>query len=255
MGPAGAARPPALARITSAPSTCGSSAGISSPGLNSPALSDASFGSIRSPGAGWTVDVRTHAPELGEEIAGKEQPFDPAVVSSYSCHGVEPGRNGTQDKINQDCAIVSHPYCADPLCAFFGVFDGHGQDGEVVSTAVMDFVVADLEARLLRDVQISAAISQAYEAANVHLAREHFKHANHSGACAATVRLQRLQPWAVGGCQPYVPLPNAQCPMPSAQRAQCPVPNPQPPMPNAQSPTPNAQCPVPSAQCPVSNAQ
>ena len=192
--------------------------------------------------------MRTHAPELGEEIAGKEQPFDPAVVSSYSCHGVEPGRNGTQDKINQDCAIVSHPYCADPLCAFFGVFDGHGQDGEVVSTAVMDFVVADLEARLLRDVQISAAISQAYEAANVHLAREHFKHANHSGACAATVRLQRLQPWAVGGCQPYVPLPNAQCqcPVPSVPNAQCPIPNPQCPM-------PSAQCPVPSAQCPVPN--
>ena len=66
-----------------------------------------------------------------------------------------------QDKINQDCAVVSHPYCADPLCAFFGVFDGHGRGGEVVSTAVMDFVVEELEARLLRDEQISAAISHA----------------------------------------------------------------------------------------------
>ena len=118
--------------VRPAPSTCGSSAGVHSPAhCNSPALSDASFGSIRSPGAGGAVDVRTHAPELGEEIAGGERPFDPAVVASYSCHGVEPGRGGTQDKTNQDCAIVSHPYCADPLCAFFGVFDGHGHGGEV----------------------------------------------------------------------------------------------------------------------------
>ena len=73
------------------------------------------------------------------------------------------------------------------------------------------------------NLETSAAISQAYEAANVHLARDHFEFANHSGACAATVRQQRRQPWAVGGCQscglgaatlcpnPQSPIPNPQC--------------------------------------------
>ena len=99
---------------------------------------------------------------------------------------------GTQNKINQDCAVVCHPYCADPLCAFFGVFDGHGRYGEVVSTAVMDFIVGELERRLLLDEGINAALTFAFEEANLHLAQlvpAFVRH--HSGRLDAAVRSAR----------------------------------------------------------------
>lgn len=110
---------------------------------------------------------------------------------------------GTQNKINQDCAVVCHPYCADPLCAFFGVFDGHGRYGEVVSTAVMDFIVGELERRLLLDEGINAALTFAFEEANLHLAQLVPKEAVHSGACAAVILAHGSRMWTAnaGDCR------------------------------------------------------
>ena len=52
------------------------------------------------------------SPEMGVVKPKNQLPFDPKVVGTYSCHGVEPGlRQGeTSAKINQDRGVVSWPF-------------------------------------------------------------------------------------------------------------------------------------------------
>ena len=95
---------------------------------------------------------------------------DGAVVGAFSCHGVEPGRNGASNeaKINQDCACIAHPLNGDGNAAIFCVYDGHGQYGAEVSMQVLQSVrhaLADAEgARILtfgRSASSSAAVGPA----------------------------------------------------------------------------------------------
>jgi hypothetical protein len=104
-------------------------------------------------------------------------PFPRSVVGTYSCHGMEPvydsdyehseessdedktsesalhGKNqSTQQsvaKINQDRGGVAYPYANDRQCALFGVYDGHGEGGELVSQYALGEVQRLLEERLL----------------------------------------------------------------------------------------------------------
>ena len=100
-------------------------------------------------------------------------PFPLHIVGSYSCHGMEPvydsddshgsSSSGTDDnrdlatsakdsiiaKINQDRGGIAYPYCRSERCAFFGVFDGHGEGGEMVSQYALGEVQRLLEERLL----------------------------------------------------------------------------------------------------------
>jgi hypothetical protein len=62
----------------------------------------------------------------------------PDTVASLSSHGLKPGRNGmAHDKINQDRGLITYPFADDPKAILFGVYDGHGSNGEGVSEYVM----------------------------------------------------------------------------------------------------------------------
>ena len=180
----------------------------------SPAASEQSWSSIRSPlEARHGIFDRPHkVTELGEDATAEDElPFSPDLVSAFSCHGIEPAPllhdidPGAQDKINQDCATICHPYCADPNCALFTVFDGHGRNGEVVSNAAMEFVVAELERRMLDDQPITAALTGTYEEVNSHLAADEVlaQQAHHSGACGLTILLHCHRMWIAnaGDCR------------------------------------------------------
>ena len=137
----------------------------SHPALSSPDFpSCEAFHDLRSP-----VEVPTRvrqALEIGEEAApgSVELALDPELVCSFSCHGIEPGCDGTgQHKINQDCACICYPFCQDPQCALFCVLDGHGRQGASVSSAAMDHLIEDIEKRLMDDEAIVDALTHAFE--------------------------------------------------------------------------------------------
>lgn len=73
--------------------------------------------------------------EMGEDEENRMCIFDETMVGSYSCHGLEPGRdgNGSVAKINQDCACMGHPFAGLKGTAIFCVYDGHGKQGHEVN--------------------------------------------------------------------------------------------------------------------------
>lgn len=90
------------------------------------------------------------APEIGSAPATMP-PFPPHIVGTYSCHGVEPSRDGSStvcDKINQDRGGVIFPFAGHPRQALFCVFDGHGEYGDVISQTAMHELQARLEVEL-----------------------------------------------------------------------------------------------------------
>ena len=60
---------------------------------------------------------------MGDDAAGSS--FDPGYVGTYSCHGQEPVANGSEAKINQDCACMGQPFACLPGTAAFFLYDGH----------------------------------------------------------------------------------------------------------------------------------
>lgn len=97
-------------------------------------------------------------------------PFPRSVVGTYSCHGMEPvydsdyehseesdedalnksqKQQQTVAKINQDRGGIAYPYANDGQCALFGVYDGHGEGGELVSQYALGEVQRLLEEKLL----------------------------------------------------------------------------------------------------------
>ena len=76
----------------------------------------------------------TLAPEMGHNKIGHYQVnLDEGIVGTYSCHGQEPTRDGTEAKINQDCACMARPFAGLRGTAMFAVYDGHGKYGHEVS--------------------------------------------------------------------------------------------------------------------------
>ena len=92
----------------------------------------------------------------------------PHQIGTYSAHGIKPGNNGTAyAKINQDRGLVTYPFNDDPRMAFFGVFDGHGSNGEQVSEFVMWAVQAQLlAAPVLNESTATQALITAFEEAD-----------------------------------------------------------------------------------------
>ena len=95
-------------------------------------------------------------------------PFPRRIVGTYSCHGMEPvyddsdyehseGSSSDDDKkegqtvakINQDRGGVAYPFANSEYCALFGVYDGHGEGGEMVSQYALGEVQRLLEERLV----------------------------------------------------------------------------------------------------------
>ena len=103
----------------------------------------------RFPSASATKVELYSAPEIGSAPVA-EPPFPPHIVGTYSCHGVEPSRDGSKvcDKINQDRGGVISPFAGHPRQALFCVFDGHGEFGDVISQTAMHELQARLEVEL-----------------------------------------------------------------------------------------------------------
>ena len=70
----------------------------------------------------------------------REQPLFPkaGALGTFSAHGIEPGEGvaGGVAKINQDCGCVCYPFADDAELALLVVMDGHGPEGEKVSSIV-----------------------------------------------------------------------------------------------------------------------
>ena len=103
--------------------------------------------SIRSrPGLERVASRTARSYELGEEGAETLPWVDSTVVASFLPRYRTRDEKGTgQNKINQDCACVCYPYCGDPQCALFCVFDGHGHNGTAISSALLEWCVRELE--------------------------------------------------------------------------------------------------------------
>ena len=106
----------------------------------------------------------------------QEQPLfrgvKPSMVGTYSSHGLKPGANGVAfAKINQDRGLITYPFNDDMSMALFGVFDGHGANGEGVSEYVMwkvqELLLADKE--VLR-TKMEACLIHAFEESDRQLA-------------------------------------------------------------------------------------
>ena len=91
------------------------------------------------------------AGEIGESPS-TTPPFPPSIVGTYSCHGIEPAYDSVDRsdvviaKINQDRGCVAYPFGMDRRQALFAAYDGHGEQGEVVSAFAMHEVQHRLEA-------------------------------------------------------------------------------------------------------------
>ena len=167
----------ALASVQHATGKSGSSGGAAKPSESSPPKSDGDDGTpvaSSSPGPSKfrqrrlsisdidSLNAGSHlpsasatkvelysAPEIGSAPVA-EPPFPRHIVGTYSCHGVEPSRDGSKvcDKINQDRGGVIFPFAGHPRQALFCVFDGHGEFGDVISQTAMHELQARLEVEL-----------------------------------------------------------------------------------------------------------
>ena len=125
-------------------------------------------------------------------------PFPAELVGVYSCHGKKPSNQEEEfsslSKTNQDRGCVVFPFATHPRQAVFGVFDGHGRSGDVVSQAAMDEVLRLLDTELRgatpESVDFGAAMKRAFVGAHRHLRAAHGEHAHDSGTTAVVV-LQR----------------------------------------------------------------
>ena len=107
-----------------------------------------------------------------EQLFRDEMPLFPGIkqhrIGTYSSHGMKPGGNGAAfAKINQDRGLITYPFNDDPSMALFGVFDGHGANGEQVS----DFVMWKVQELLLNNASqlrtsIESCLIYAFEEAD-----------------------------------------------------------------------------------------
>ena len=89
---------------------------------------------------------------MGVVLSAHLLPFPPEIVGTYSCHGVEPGREYgvCTGKINQDRGCVCFPFGPDPEHvpyhqALFCVYDGHGACGDQISQFAVNRIQESLE--------------------------------------------------------------------------------------------------------------
>ena len=103
--------------------------------------------------------------------------LDPRIAGTYSCHGAEPGKDGAESKINQDCASICYPVPGQEGGTGHGVLlcvlDGHGVRGSNVSQEAMHSLHALLDTALAPGSALApaAAMVSAFEETQEHLAR------------------------------------------------------------------------------------
>ena len=121
------------------------------------------------------------------------------VSPCYTCGcktmgGFEPVPGGSIAKINQDRGLAIYPFLGKENQGLFGVYDGHGRSGEVVSEFVLQNLAPALEEdRATMDVDPGRAMTQAYLRVDEDLAKH--VDASVSGTTAVTCFIQDTHLW------------------------------------------------------------
>lgn len=116
------------------------------------------------------------------------------TIAAKSIPGVEPVPGGAAAKINQDRALALHPFNGDPKCALLGVFDGHGKQGEQVSTFVKQHLPGLIEKHPLLLTKPAQALKEAYVECD-ELLKNSAIEASVSGTTAVTVLVRDNTYW------------------------------------------------------------
>eukprot|EP00934_Nitzschia_sp_Nitz4_P009133 Nitzschia sp. Nitz4//scaffold138_size62050//52546//54577//NITZ4_006398-RA/size62050-augustus-gene-0.25-mRNA-1//1//CDS//3329535797//9123//frame0 len=145
-------------------------------------------------------------------------PFPRDIVGTFSCHGIEPLEDGTEDeavegssmgldlgsqdpdqpttaaKINQDRGGVAFPYGNSARTALFAVYDGHGQGGELVSQFALHEVQRRLEKHRDFTKNIEKAFKETFLSVDKSLKKEELIEPLFAGttACVALLRNNQL---------------------------------------------------------------
>jgi len=140
-------------------------------------------------------------------------PFPRSKVGIYSCPGLEPlyeedaeeqDKDGNSDddevpvkcvaKINQDRGSVAYPYGKNLRCALFSVYDGHGEDGDLVSQYTMSEIHNRLEEHAHFKTDLARSFHEIFTSVNEDLKYCDEIEAIFSGttACVAILRNNKI---------------------------------------------------------------
>ena len=128
-----------------------------------------------------------------ESSSGPRHTVSPmSTCGCKSIGGVEPVPGGSTAKINQDRGLAIYPYAGDRSCGLFGVFDGHGRIGEVVSQYVIDTLPGVLEKHASFEAAPGKALSEAFVDVDTTLASHCDAGVSGTTAVAALIRGNHL---------------------------------------------------------------
>eukprot|EP00746_Dinoflagellata_sp_MGD_P153938 gnl/MRDRNA2_/MRDRNA2_84547_c0_seq2.p1 gnl/MRDRNA2_/MRDRNA2_84547_c0~~gnl/MRDRNA2_/MRDRNA2_84547_c0_seq2.p1 ORF type:complete len:389 (+),score=57.75 gnl/MRDRNA2_/MRDRNA2_84547_c0_seq2:29-1168(+) len=131
-------------------------------------------------------------------------PFELSAVGTYSFHGMKPNNGAKAKNTNQDRGSVVYPFAGNPQQAFFAVYDGHGEGGEMVSQFTMNVVPDMLEKHPGLVGNETAAFETAFINADRQLlAMKGKNYFNHRGTTALAALMRGNQLWVAnaGDCR------------------------------------------------------
>lgn len=120
-------------------------------------------------------------------------PLPSDVLGTLSYHGMEPvyisalAAEKSISKINQDRGCLVHPFMGDERSSLFCVFDGHGEDGDLVSSFVSDAILAQLATQLDIGLEPTEALKVTFHRVDAALKRERSVPSFDSGSTAIVV--------------------------------------------------------------------
>eukprot|EP00808_Paulinella_micropora_P031800 g17275.t1 len=192
---AGAASPSLSSSSSSSSSSSAAAAGAAAPATPAAASVPPSPRSAGLPadvkldadGYPWYEDINTGVVQAG----GEQAPF--ATYAALSLKGQIPGTA----KPNQDRAIHLPGFAGNPAAALFGVFDGHGPTGHLVSAFVIKEFPKLFEQELLKRAEnetIAQCASAAFRQCNTNLFKTTID-IEYSGSTGIVIYLDGAQLW------------------------------------------------------------
>lgn len=153
-----------------------------------------------------TPDTQHNNNVVVETTNRSNHTFPKHLVSTFSCHGIEPIYNSydedddddeeedavptTAAKINQDRGGIAFPYGNCPKTALFTVFDGHGEGGELVSEYALTEIQTRLQKHPLFTKDIAEAFRQTFLTVDESLTHQTLIEPMYSGTTACAVLLK-----------------------------------------------------------------
>jgi len=128
-------------------------------------------------------------------------PIASSAVGTCSVQGMKALNHGAKEK-NQDRGTVVYPFAGNPEQAFFAVYDGHGEAGEMVSEFTMNFLPDTLEKHAGLEGNEAAALETAFINADQQLLAMKEK-STHRGTTALAALMRGNQLWVAnaGDCR------------------------------------------------------